>query len=127
MRRFLAPLLLLSVAVTAQRIEAPITRVTLYPGSATIERSAQVTAGARLLEVGGLPANFDTKTLQVQADKGVRVGQIVIQDASGKSGVRPREKALKKTILELKDRLGRLTSSAVGGIGDRLSEPSRKR
>ena len=106
MRRFLAPLLLLSVAVTAQaEIEAPITRVTLYPGSATIERSAQVTAGARLLEVGGLPANFDTKTLQVQADKGVRVGQIVIQDASGKSGVHPREKALKKTILELKDRL----------------------
>lgn len=60
----------------AGEVESADYRVTLYPGSATIERSAQVTAGARLLGVGGLPANFDTKTLQVQADKGVRVGQI---------------------------------------------------
>lgn len=99
-------LFLLFVAPLAQAdVEAPIARVTLYPGSATVERSAEVAAGTRLLEVGGLPANFDTKTLQVQADKGIRVGQILVRDVSGKEGVHPREKALKKVILELKDRI----------------------
>ena len=63
----------------AADIEAPITQVTLYPGTATVERSADVAAGTRFLEAGGLPANFDTKTLQVQADKGIRVGQILVK------------------------------------------------
>lgn len=101
---FCLSLSILAVPVRAE-IEAPIVRVTLYPGSATVERSTEVAAGTRRLEVGGLPANFDTKTLQVQADKGIRIGQVVIKDASGKEGVHPREKALNKTILELRDRL----------------------
>jgi len=93
------------VPLAQAEVEAPITQVTLYPGSATVERTAEVAAGARLLEVSGLPANFDTKTLQIQADKGVRVGQIMIKDASGADGVHPREKALKTAIVELKDRI----------------------
>ena len=100
--------MLFFVPLAQAEAEAPITQVTLYPGSATVERSAEIKAGTRLLEVGGLPANFDTKTLQIQADKGVRVGQIMIRDASGADGVHPREKALQKAVLELKDRIAAL-------------------
>ena len=97
--------LLLAASLVRAETEAPISSVTLYPGIATIERVAEVAAGTRQLKISGLPANFDTKTLQVQADKGIRLGQIVIKDSSGEEGIHPREKALKKTILELKDRL----------------------
>ncbi len=107
-RRFIISMLFF-VPLAQADVEAPITRVTLYPGTATVERFADVVAGTRLLEVGGLPANFDAKTLQVQADKGIRVGQIMIRDAaSGGDGVHPREKTLKKMVLELQDRIDAL-------------------
>ena len=86
----------------------PITQVTLYPGSATVVRSGQVTPGVRLLQAYGLPANFDTKSLQVQADPGIRIGQIVVQESDGKEGEHPQVKVLKKKIRELKDRLDTL-------------------
>ena len=108
MLRYFCPFLLcwsFVVPLAHADVEAPITRVTLYPGGATVERSVELAVGTRLVEIGGLPANFDTKTLQVQADKGIRVGQVLVRDASGKEGVHPREKSLKKTILELKDRI----------------------
>ena len=84
---------------------APITSVVLYPGSASIERTAPVAAGSSLLEIKGLPNNFDTKTLLIQADRGIRVGQIVVQEASKQDGAHPREKELQKKIRELKDQL----------------------
>lgn len=118
--------MLFFVPLAQADVEAPITQVILYPGAATVERSAEVAAGTRLLEVGGLPANFDTKTLQVQADKGIRVGQIMVKDVtSGSEGVHPREKALKKTILELQDRIEALdievrSASLVTGYLGRL-------
>ena len=86
-------------------VEAPITRVVLYPGSASIERTAQVSAGTRLLEIEGRPSLFDSKTLLVQADRGIRIGQVVVNEASRKEGVHPREKELKKKILALKDQI----------------------
>lgn len=85
--------------------EAPITSVVLYPGSATIERTAQVASGMTTLEIKGLPNNFDTKTLLIQADRGIRIGQIVIQDVSRQEGAHPREKELQKKIREFKDLL----------------------
>ena len=84
---------------------APITSVVLYPGSASIERTAPVAAGSGLLEIKGLPNNFDTKTLLIQADRGIRVGQVVIQEAGKSDGAHPREKELQKKIRELKDQL----------------------
>ena len=88
--------------------EAPISQVTLYPGSATIVRTAQVTPEMRLLQVFGLPANFDAKTLQAKADAGIRIGQIVVQEASGKESEHPQLKELKKKILAQKDRIAAL-------------------
>lgn len=100
-------LLLLAAGACADN-EAPITRVVLYPGSASIERTAQVPAGANTLEIKGLPNNFDTNTLLVQAERGVRVGQVVIQEAAQTPGAHPREKELQKKIRDLKDQLDTL-------------------
>ncbi len=100
-------LFLLATAANADN-EAPITRVVLYPGSASIERTAPVPAGSNAIEIKGLPNNFDTKTLLVQAERGVRVGQIVIQEAAQTNGAHPREKELQKKIREAKDQLDTL-------------------
>ena len=105
--------------------EAPITSVVLYPGSAAIERMALVAAGTNLLEIRGLPNNFDTKTLLVQSDRGIRIGQIVIQEASKKDGVHPREKELRKIVRGLKDQIETLdnevkSANLVTGYLERL-------
>jgi hypothetical protein len=61
---------------------ARITRVVLYPGSATVERTAQVTPGMTRLEISGLPANFDARTLRAESDAGIRIGEVsVIEQA----------------------------------------------
>jgi len=39
--------------------------VTVYPGSATVERMAQVRPGMTEVEIAGLPANFDARTVRV--------------------------------------------------------------
>lgn len=52
-----------------------ISRVTVYPGSATVERVAKINAGARSLTFACLPASLDTQSLQINADASVRVGE----------------------------------------------------
>src|SRR6266571_5382807 len=59
-----------------------ITAVTLYPGSATVERTARITPGMTRLEITGLPANFDSQTLRVETDPGVHVGEMSTQDVA---------------------------------------------
>lgn len=58
-------------AATSSRIA----RVTVYPGSATVERVARVPAGARSLAISCLPAALDAQSLQISADAAVRVGE----------------------------------------------------
>ncbi|HXA47443.1 MAG TPA: DUF4139 domain-containing protein [Burkholderiaceae bacterium] len=82
----------------------PITSVVLYPGSATIERSTQVTAATRQVEVKDLPANFDIQTLRVQADPGIQVGQVVTQDASQVDAASAREAEIETKIQALQDK-----------------------
>jgi len=102
----LATLFLLVFASSAHAdIEAPITRVVLYPGSASIERTVQIPSGSNAIEIKGLANNFDTKTLLVRGERGVRIGQIIIQEAAAKNGAHPREKALRQKILDVKDQL----------------------
>lgn len=81
----------------------PITRVTVYPGSAMVERVAQVSPGMGELVIAGLPANFDTATVRVQASSGVQVGQIVTRDVRRDEAASPREAALEEKILALSD------------------------
>lgn len=80
-----------------------ITRVVLYPGSATIERSAPVAAGQMRLNLTGLPANFDPRTLRVEAGPGIRIGEIAVRDVARAEAVSGREGGLEARIQALKD------------------------
>jgi uncharacterized protein (TIGR02231 family) len=80
-----------------------IARVVLYPGSATIERSARIAAGSGTVEMTGLPANFDLRTLRVEADPGIRVGEVSVQDVARAEAVSGRESELESRIQALKD------------------------
>ncbi len=82
---------------------APVTSVMLYPGSATITRTAQVMLGATEVEIRGLPANFDPETLRVQAGPGIRIGEVVTLDAAASHALNPAEAALAERIQTLHD------------------------
>lgn len=63
-----------AVAASSSAAEAPIHSVTLYPGSATIERVVQVSPGTSQVEITGLMANFSLESVRLQADAGIQVG-----------------------------------------------------
>ena len=70
-----------AAAQTAPPAPAPgpasrIDKVTLYQGSATVERTLALSAGAREALFVCLPASLDTASLQVQSDAGVRIGDV---------------------------------------------------
>jgi len=71
--------LLMPGLAAAQAASTPISQVLVYPGGATIQRTATVATGARELVVRCLPARFDADSLQVQADAGIQIGEISIQ------------------------------------------------
>ncbi|HYD61117.1 MAG TPA: mucoidy inhibitor MuiA family protein [Noviherbaspirillum sp.] len=85
--------------------DAPISSVVLYPGSATVERTAQVTPGMTQLEIKGLPSNFDTQTIRVQGDAGIQIGQVVTRDMGRTESVNAREAELEARIQALRDKL----------------------
>ena len=89
-------------AVPAQDI-GRITRVVLYPGSAAIERSARVAAGSNKVEMTGLPANFDLRTLRIEADPGIVIGEVAVRDVSRAKALSGREGELEARIEALKD------------------------
>src|SRR6188508_2880770 len=80
-----------------------ISRVTLYPGSATIERTAKVQPGIGRVQMSGLPANFDPRTLRVETDAGIHVGEVAVQDVSRIEAVGRREAELEERIQKLQD------------------------
>jgi len=80
-----------------------ISRVTLYPGSAAIERTGSVAAGSGTLEMTGLPANFDLRTLRVEAGSGIRVGEVSVQDVGRTEALSGREADLEAKIQALND------------------------
>ena len=77
----LACLTCLAFAAQAQEAVTPsrITQVTLYPGSATVERTLQLPAGARQAVLACLPAGLDAQALQLSAPPGVAVGEIAVR------------------------------------------------
>jgi uncharacterized protein (TIGR02231 family) len=83
--------------------ESRISRVTLYAGSATVERSVAVTPQASRVELTGLPANFDVRTLRVEADPGIRIGEVSVRDIGRTSALGGREAELEARIQGLKD------------------------
>ena len=92
-------------ASSASAIEAPIRSVTLYPGSATVERVVEVAPGATQVEITGLLANFNTDTVRLQADAGIQVGQVVTRDLGRTESPSPRVADLEARIQALKDQI----------------------
>jgi uncharacterized protein (TIGR02231 family) len=62
---------------------AKVSRVTLYPGSASVERDLKMEAGTRRFELACLPASFAPETLRVESDADVRIGEIVTDTLDG--------------------------------------------
>jgi uncharacterized protein (TIGR02231 family) len=85
-----------------------ITRVTLYPGSATVERTARVAPGQTRLELTGLPASFDPRTLRIDADPDIRIGEVSVRDVARAESLSGRESQLEQKIQALKDEKARL-------------------
>src|SRR5882672_11687120 len=106
-----AAIITLSSAAHAQDASR-ITAVTLYPGSATIERTARVEPGMTLLQISGLPANFDPRSVRVDADPGVSIGEVSTQDFARSETPNSREAQLEEKIQALKDRLAELEGEA---------------
>ncbi len=63
----------------ANAADSVIKRVTLYPGVAAVERVAPVAANAGEVRLTCLPTTFDTNTLRVEADAGIRVGDVSVK------------------------------------------------
>lgn len=125
-----AAIITLSSAAHAQDASR-ITAVTLYPGSATIERTAHVDPGTTLLRISGLSANFDPQSVRVEADAGVAIGEVSTQDVSRVQSPNSREAQLEEKIQALKDRQGALDGEAksaqmVTEFLSRLGAPGEK-
>ncbi|GAA4426380.1 DUF4139 domain-containing protein [Acidovorax lacteus] len=73
----------LATAQTVPAAEGPhasrLSRVTVYAGSAVVERTVRVATGARSLTLTCLPAGIDAQTLQVDADAGIRWGELQVR------------------------------------------------
>lgn len=102
---------LFSAGALAQDI-GRVTRVTLYPGSATVERAVSVGVGSGRVEMTGLPANFDAATLRVAADPGINIGEVAVEDISRTDALSAREADLEQKIQDLKDQEGALDVDA---------------
>ncbi len=88
-----------------------IARVTVYPGSATVERVAKVVAGARSLTLACLPASLDVQSLQINADPAVRVGEfnVLTEDRDVAAGC---ASPLDGRIRELEDQIAGVKAEA---------------
>ena len=124
-----AALVVISGAAYAQ--DARITTVTLYPGSATIERTARITPGMARLEIPGLPANFDPQTVRVDVDPGIDIGEVSTQDVGRTRSPNSREAQLEEKVQALKDRQAALdaevkSAEMVNEFLSRLGAPGGK-
>lgn len=104
---------LLSIPASSARAQdtSRIARVTVYPGSATVERVAKVPAGARSLTLPCLPASLDVQSLQINADPAVRVGEfnVLTEDRDVAAGC---ASPLDGRIRELEDQIAGVKAEA---------------
>lgn len=104
---------LLSIAASWAHAQdtSRIARVTVYPGSATVERAAKVPAGARSLTLTCLPASLDVQSLQINADPAVRVGEfnVLTEDRDVAAGC---ASPLDGRIRELEDQIAVVKAEA---------------
>ena len=97
-------------ATQAQTSTSRIDRVTLYQGSATVERTLALTAGAREAVFNCLPAALDPQSLQAQGD-GVRVGEVRV-DTSERALLPECASPQEARIRSVGDELARVNAAA---------------
>jgi uncharacterized protein DUF4140 len=117
----------LGCGTAAAQDASRITSVILYPGSATVERSARVVPGMTRLEISGLPGNFDPQTVRVESDAGVRIGEVSTRDQSRAAASNARESAIEEKIQALKDRQAVLEVDARSAQMTAMRSAIRKR
>lgn len=101
------------VAAAAQAQTSRITQVTVYPGSASVERTLQIPAGAQQALFACLPAGLDAQTLQVRSNDRISVGQIAVrqQPRALIAGCAP---AQQDRVRALEDQIAALQAQAQG-------------
>lgn len=109
----------LTAAAAGGAIDAPdasrVVAVKLYPGSATVERVLNVSAGARQAVFACLPAALDVASLRVDADAGIRVGDMSTRQVARELLGRACSSPLDERIRALEDQLAALQAED-GGI-----------
>lgn len=97
-------------AAASSALVAPITQVTVYPGVAAVERVGRISVGSKQIVFECLPASIDQQSLQVSADRGVRIGDYKIQlqprELAGKTCTSP----LDSQIRSLEDQMATLVA-----------------
>lgn len=92
-----------------------IDQVLVYPGGATVERSAPVKAGQQQLKIGCLPARFDTDSLQLRAPEGsgVSIGDITVQTLERAAAPECASSPLDARIREFEEQRAALSAEAA--------------
>ena len=96
--------------------ESRIALVTLYPGSATVERVAKLPAGTRKFAFNCLPANLDVPSLAVSADASVHLGELAVLTEATQAVPACNGSPLDGRIRELEDK-----KAALGAERDALN------
>ena len=97
-------------AQTATVATSQIAQVTLYPGSAKVERVAKVAAGAKKITFTCLPAALDVPSLAVVSDASVRLGEFSVVTEDRAAVPACASTALDGQIRELEDKKAALTA-----------------
>lgn len=111
-------------AVTAAAAQAPvgppepqlarITRVTLHPGAAVVERAAKVPAGAREVLLSCLPEGFDPASLRLDADAPITLGPVTLASVPRAQAPECQRSELDARIRGLEDRLAAVQAESLG-------------
>ena len=94
--------------------DSAIKRVTLYPGVAAVERVTSVTQGMNEVKFTCLPLTFDSNSLRVEADDGIRFGDVSVKTVEAalapECGVGPQT----QKIRELEDKRAQVSADRSG-------------
>ena len=91
-----------------------VEQVTVYPGLASVQRSARVAAGARELVVDCVSPSFDMATLQLEADAGIRLGPVTAISRPRAEVPACQNSPMDARIRQLEDQLAALQAEADG-------------
>ena len=89
--------------------DVPIQRVTLYPTTAKIERVIPVQPGEKIIQLTGLPANFDMSQLQYQTDN-IDVNAVSHSDSALDKPSGHESQKIKQEIESLKTKISQQNS-----------------